>query len=260
MRIARFRVDETVSFGLVEGDGDDAVVSVLDGHPFGPLRTQGVALPLASVRLLAPVLPTKVVGVGRNYAEHAKEMGATELSEEPVLFLKPSTAVVGPDEAIVLPPGAAEVHHEAELAVVVGGLVPRYLPAERALDYVLGYTAGNDVSARDKQRADGQWARAKGYDTFCPLGPWIQTDLDPTDVGVRCLVNGQVRQDGRTADMLVGVADLIAFISTVMTLLPGDVILTGTPAGVGPLRAGDLVSVHVDAVGTLTNRVVARGE
>ena len=213
-------------------------------------------LRLSDVRLVAPVLPSKVIAVGRNYAEHAREMGAA-VPAAPLIFLKPSTSVIGPGEPIALPWQSEQVEHEAELAVVIGRLC-RDVPEERVPEVVFGYTCANDVTARDLQASDGQWGRAKGFDTFCPLGPWIETDLDIDDAGVACVVNGQQRQSGSTADMVRDVAELVSWISSVMTLLPGDVILTGTPAGVGPLVAGDEVSVSIDGIGTLTNPVVDR--
>jgi 2-keto-4-pentenoate hydratase/2-oxohepta-3-ene-1,7-dioic acid hydratase in catechol pathway len=259
VRIARFSYADAVSFGAVGGDpAEPASLAVvpLSGHPFGPLEPAGKPIPLVDVRLLAPMLPSKVVAIGRNYAEHARELG-NDVPETPVVFLKPSTSVIGPREAIQYPSQSAEVHHEAELAVVIGRLC-RDVPAERVGDVVLGYTCANDVTARDLQRAESQWGRAKGFDTFCPLGPWVETDLDPADVAVRCEVNGEVRQDGRTSAMVRDVGYLVAFLSAAMTLLPGDVILTGTPAGVGPLAVGDEVTVTIEGIGTLSNRVVAR--
>ncbi len=261
MRIARFSgPDGSVSFGVVDGvgpggedDGSGTITPVL-GHPFGALEVAGPPVPLSGVRLLAPVLPSKIVAVGKNYAAHAQEMGG-EVPLEPMIFLKPSTAVIGPGDPITLPEQSERVEHEAELAVVIGRLCSE-VPIRRVPEVVLGYTCANDVTARDLQATDGQWGRAKGFDTFCPLGPWIETELDPTAVGVRCTVNGEVRQDGTTADLVRGVAELVAWISNVMTLLPGDVILTGTPAGVGPLVDGDSVSVSLSSIGTLTNRVV----
>jgi 2-keto-4-pentenoate hydratase/2-oxohepta-3-ene-1,7-dioic acid hydratase in catechol pathway len=263
VRIARFSgPDGSVSFGVVDGvgpggedDGSGTLTPVL-GHPFGALELAGPPVPLAGVRLLAPVLPSKIVAVGKNYAAHAQEMGG-EVPLEPMIFLKPSTAVIGPGDPITLPEQSERVEHEAELAVVIGRLCSE-VPIRRVPEVVLGYTCANDVTARDLQATDGQWGRAKGFDTFCPLGPWIETELDPTAVGVRCTVNGEVRQDGTTADLVRGVAELVAWISNVMTLLPGDVILTGTPAGVGPLVDGDSVSVSLSSIGTLTNRVVTR--
>jgi 2-keto-4-pentenoate hydratase/2-oxohepta-3-ene-1,7-dioic acid hydratase in catechol pathway len=260
VRICRFAVDGEVSFGVVEGppggDPSDLVVAPVQGHPFGQFAFTGVRHPLPSVRLLAPVLPSKVVCIGKNYADHAAEMG-TSAPADPVVFLKPSTSVVGPGEAIRLPANSTRVDHEAELAVVIGRLC-RDVPAERALEVVLGYTGANDVTARDHQKADGQWTRGKGHDTFCPIGPWVETDLDVRDVGLQCRVDGELRQDGRTAQLLHDVPAVLAWISAFMTLLPGDVVLTGTPAGVGPLVAGNVVDVVVEGIGTLRNPVVAR--
>ena len=263
MRIARFALAGDISYGLVHGDGEDAAdltVATLAGHPlFDPTPT-GDVLPLSSVRLLAPVQPINVVCIGKNYADHVAEMqGLTgaPTSAHPVVFLKPATSVVGPGDAIRLPRDSERVDHEAELAVVVGKPA-RDLTPGTALDHVWGYTAANDVTARDHQQSDGQWTRGKGHDTFCPLGPWIETDLDVGDVGVQCSVDGGLRQDGNTRDLLHDVPAVLTFITSFMTLLPGDVVLTGTPAGVGPLVAGSSVSVRVQGVGTLTNPVVAR--
>jgi 2-keto-4-pentenoate hydratase/2-oxohepta-3-ene-1,7-dioic acid hydratase in catechol pathway len=257
VRIARFSVQGTPAFGVINGDPGEELVTVIDGHPFGPFELTSLRLPLRDVRLLAPVLPSKVIGIGRNYADHVKEMG-NELPDEPVLFIKPSTSVIGPGDPIPYPLLSTEVHHEAELAVVIGRLV-REVPVERALEAVLGYTCGNDVTARDLQRTDAQWTRAKGFDGFCPIGPWIETELDASDVLVECRVNGVLRQSGRTSLLLRGIPELIAYTSAVMTLLPGDVILTGTPAGVGPIEVGDDVTVEIEGIGPLTNRVVSGG-
>lgn len=255
MRIARFSHAETVSFGVVDGDAgqpDSLTITRITGHPFASFQLSGAPVPLAEVRLLAPVLPSKVLGIGKNYAEHAREMGG-EVPAVPTVFLKPSTSVIGPAESIALPSGSGEVHHEAELAVVIGRLC-REVPAARAKEVVLGYTCANDVTDRDLQKSDGQWARAKGADTFCPLGPWIETDLDPAALRVTASVNGQLRQNGTTADLLTGVDDLVALVSATFTLLPGDVILTGTPAGVGMadgvfLKAGDVVRQWIESIG-----------
>lgn len=260
MRIARFSRADSVSFGVVDGDPDvpsSLTVTPIAGHPFAPFTLDGDPVPLADVRLVAPVLPSKVVAVGRNFAEHAKEMGG-DVPDVPLLFLKPSTSVIGPSERIAVPEGAGEVHHEAELAVVISRLC-REVPVARVPDVVLGFTCANDVTSRTWQKGDGQWWRAKGSDTFCPLGPWVQTDLDPADLRITCTVNGEVRQDGRSSQMVRGVAEMVSLVSSAMTLLPGDVILTGTPAGVGPLGPGDEVAVTVEGIGTLTNQVVARG-
>jgi 2-keto-4-pentenoate hydratase/2-oxohepta-3-ene-1,7-dioic acid hydratase in catechol pathway len=213
-------------------------------------------VPWDKVQLLAPVIPTKVVCVGKNYEDHAAEMG-TPAPDEPLLFIKPATSVTGPDASVVYPPITNELHHEAELAVVISK-VARHVKAEDAGGFILGYTAANDVTARDLQRRDGQWSRAKGFDTFCPLGPAIDTELDPLEgLSLICRVNGDIRQTGSTSDMVFGVGELIAYISQVMTLLPGDVILTGTPEGVGPIVAGDEVEVEIEGIGVLTNPVVA---
>jgi 2-keto-4-pentenoate hydratase/2-oxohepta-3-ene-1,7-dioic acid hydratase in catechol pathway len=259
VRIARFSYSGDVAFGVVEGPGEDPadlVVAVAAGHPFAPLQLTGESLPLSAVKLLAPVLPSKVVCIGKNYADHAAEMGGPA-PESPVVFLKPSTSVIGPGDAIALPRNSDRVDHEAELAIVIGRLC-REVPRERAYDVVLGYTCGNDVTARDHQKQDGQWTRGKGHDTFCPLGPWVETDLPVADVAVRCTVDGELRQDGRTSALIHDVPAVIEWVTAFMTLLPGDVILTGTPAGVGPITAGATVSVFVEGIGTLTNPVVAR--
>jgi 2-keto-4-pentenoate hydratase/2-oxohepta-3-ene-1,7-dioic acid hydratase in catechol pathway len=214
-------------------------------------------IPLAEVDLLPLVRPSKIICVGLNYRDHAAELGMP-LPEEPVIFLKPPTSVIGPGEAIVLPAGAGRVDHEAELALVMGKQARRVSEGE-ALGHVFGYACANDVTARDIQRADGQWTRAKGFDTFCPVGPWIETQVDDlAGLGVRALVNGELRQQGSTADMIFGPAKLVSFISSVMTLLPGDVILTGTPAGIGPIADGDQVVIDIDQVGYLQNSVVGQ--
>jgi 2-keto-4-pentenoate hydratase/2-oxohepta-3-ene-1,7-dioic acid hydratase in catechol pathway len=251
VRIARYARDGEVAFGVVEGDE----VAEIASHPFGTIEFTGVRSRLDDVRLLAPVLPSKVVAIGKNYADHATEMGG-DVPESPLIFLKPSTAVIGMGDPIARPSSSSRVDFEGELAVVIGRLC-RDVPEQRASEVVLGYTCGNDVTARDQQRADGQFTRAKGYDSFCPLGPWVETVLDPADLRVVTRVNGEIKQDGRTSQMVHDVATQIAFISGIMTLLPGDVILTGTPAGVGPIVAGDRVSVEIEGVGELTNPVVA---
>jgi 2-keto-4-pentenoate hydratase/2-oxohepta-3-ene-1,7-dioic acid hydratase in catechol pathway len=259
VRIARFATPAgQVHFGKVEGEpgapADSLTVEAIAEHPFGAIRLTGQRWALPDVRLLAPLLPSKIIGIGKNYAAHVDEMGG-EAPSAPLIFLKPPTAVIGPRDAIRLPVDSQEVDYEGELAVVVGALGARDVPRERALDTLLGYTVANDVTARDQQRADGQWTRAKGHDSFCPLGPWIETVLDPADLALRTEVDGQVKQDSRTSLLLHDVATLVSYVSHVMTLLPGDMILTGTPAGVGPLRAGQTVSVTVEGIGTLTNPV-----
>ena len=245
-----------VAWGVVEDVGAAATVAAIEEHPFGPIRFSGDRWALEDVRLLSPILPSKVVCVGRNYAAHAAELG-NEVPSQPLIFLKPSTAVIGDGDVIRLPEDSRQVEHEAELAVVVGRPA-KDVARDDAMGFVLGYMCGNDVTARDLQRTDGQWTRAKGYDAFCPVGPWIETELDPSDLRITCTVNGEVRQDAWTSLLVHSVADLIAYVTRVMTLLPGDVLLTGTPAGVGPLTDGDTVSVEIGGIGTLTNPVWSR--
>ncbi len=245
-----------MSFGVVEGT-ESPIVKELEGHPFGRLTFTGQSWALADVRLLAPMLPSKIVCVGRNYADHAKELG-NDVPDEPLLFLKPSTTIIGPNEAISLPPQSQQVEHEAELAVVIGLPGARKVGRAEAEQAIFGYTIANDVTARDLQKKDVQFTRAKSFDSFCPLGPWIETELaNVADVEVRCEVNDEVRQLGRTKDMVFDVPTLVSYVSHVMTLLPGDVILTGTPAGVDALRAGDSVTVSIEGIGALTNKVVS---
>jgi 2-keto-4-pentenoate hydratase/2-oxohepta-3-ene-1,7-dioic acid hydratase in catechol pathway len=260
MRIARFAHPQGMSFGVIGGEPDAPpsaqTVAQIEGHPFGKIVFTGERWALSDVRLLSPILPSKVVGVGRNYAAHAAEMGG-EVPQEPLLFLKPSTTVTGPGDPIRLPLQSQQVEHEAELAVVIGARGAREVSRENAMDSVFGYTIANDVTARDLQRKDPQWTRAKGFDSFCPLGPWIETSLDPADLRVTAEVDGELRQDGRTSQFTFDIATLVSYISHVMTLLPGDVILTGTPAGVGPLKPGQSVTVAVQGIGALVNPVVA---
>lgn len=250
MRVVRFAHQEKIRYGIV----DERELVVLAGDPmFAGFDTTGERVPIGEVTLLAPSIPrSKIVCVGKNYVDHAAEMGG-EAPAEPLLFLKPNTSVIGPDDAIVRPPQSKQTDYEGELAVVIGR-VAKNVPAERALDYVFGYTIGNDVTARDLQRSDGQWSRAKGFDTFCPLGPVIETEFD-LDGGARVMtrVNGEVRQDGPISDMVHSVPDIIAYASAAFTLLPGDVILTGTPAGVGPFSAGDVIEVEITGLGILRN-------
>jgi 2-keto-4-pentenoate hydratase/2-oxohepta-3-ene-1,7-dioic acid hydratase in catechol pathway len=263
VRIARFATPAgQVRFGKVEGEAGTPVeaqtVAAIAEHPFGPIELTGERWALPDVRLLAPLLPSKIVGIGKNYAEHVAEMGGGDAPDAPLIFLKPPTAVIGPGDAIRLPVDSTEVHFEGELAAVVGALGARDVPRERALESLLGFTIGNDVTARDQQRHDGQWTRAKGHDSFCPLGPWIETVLDPADLALRTELDGEVKQDSRTSLLLHDVATLVSYVSHVMTLLPGDMILTGTPSGVGPMTAGQTVSVTIEGIGTLSNPVRAR--
>ena len=265
MRFARFVHAGGVSFGVVEGEagagGSGLTVAEIGSLPFEAVRYTGQRWALADVRLLAPIFSSKVVCVGRNYADHAAEHGA-QVPAEPLIFMKPSTSVIGPNDAIRIPPQSQQVEHEAELAVVIGATGARRVDRAGAARAIFGYTCGNDVTARDLQRSDGQWTRAKGFDSFCPLGPWIVTDLDVSDLEVRCEVGRnaeemEVRQLGRTSDMVFDVPTLVSYVSHVMTLLPGDVILTGTPAGVAPIVSGDTVSVRIQGIGELANPVVS---
>ncbi len=263
MRIARYVAGGDPTYGIVELAEDDGpnpdTIAALTGDPLaGKVNYTGERLPLADVRLVAPVIPrSKVIGVGRNYAAHAAEFG-NEVPTTPLTFLKPNTSVIGPGEPIVRPGESSEVHFEGELAVVIGRICRR-VPPERAAEVIFGYTVANDVTARDLQRTDGQWTRAKGFDSFCPLGPWIVTHLgldEVADLELTTEVNGVVKQQASTSDLVFSIPTLIAHISDYTTLLPGDVILTGTPEGVGPLVAGDRVSVRIGGIGTLTNPVM----
>ncbi|WP_136520658.1 fumarylacetoacetate hydrolase family protein [Cellulomonas telluris] len=260
MRIARFTTGSDPRYALVEGEPGREELVVITGDPiYTPVQPTGerVRLDDDGVRLLAPVIPrSKIVGVGRNYADHAQELG-NEVPSAPLLFLKPNTSVIGPDDPIVLPDWTERVDHEAELAVVIGKVTKDVTP-ERALDHVFGFTVANDVTARDVQKSDAQWTRGKGFDTSCPLGPWVVPGLDVDDLRVQARVNGETRQDGRTSQMIFDTAYLVSYASEVFTLLPGDVILTGTPAGVGPVDHRDVVEVEVEEIGVLRNPVVRR--
>ncbi|MEI7442727.1 MAG: fumarylacetoacetate hydrolase family protein [Actinomycetes bacterium] len=254
MRFVRVMIPntETPVYGVLEG----TQVALFRGLPWGDPEFVGVAVELDELKVLAPTIPSKIICVGKNYADHAAEMNSS-VPDEPVIFLKPNTTVIGDEDAIVLPDQSNDVHYEAELAVVIGA-VAKDVPVERAGEVIFGYTCANDVTARDLQAKDKQWTRAKSFDTFCPLGPWIETELDPSILNISCEVNDEVKQSSNTKEMIRGVHEMVSWISKVMTLIPGDVILTGTPAGVGPMVAGDSVSVTIQGIGTLTNPVVAR--
>ncbi|GAA4395957.1 MULTISPECIES: fumarylacetoacetate hydrolase family protein [Brevibacterium] len=267
MRIARFIHEDAPAYGVVEGDlpevdSDGTLdtsglqIAVLDSDPFfSPAQSTGTRLAYDDVRLLAPIIPrSKVIGVGRNFADHAKELG-NEVPVSPLTFFKPNTAVAGPGDPIRLPAISEHVSYEAELAVVISRVAKR-VPAEKAYDHVLGYTAGNDVTLRDIQKTDKQWSRAKGFDTSAPLGPWIETDMDPEGVRIRSWVDGELKQDGNTNDYIFDIPTLIEHLSETITLLPGDVILTGTPAGVGEIVAGNRVDIAIDGLGLLSNPVM----
>lgn len=257
MRIARFTVDDTLHFGLVEGEPGEETITVLSGDPFytgiNPIDKR---YPIADVRLLAPIIPrSKVIGVARNWRDHASELG-NETPTTPQFFFKPNTSVIGPGDPIALPEWSDNVSFEGELAVVIGRIA-KSVPLDRVPEVIYGFTVANDLTARDAQKTDIQWARAKGFDGACPLGPWIETDLDTDDLAIQTWVDGDLKQDGTTADMVFSVAELVAAASEYFTLLPGDVILTGTPAGVGRLSAGNEVEIEVEGIGSLINTVRA---
>jgi 2-keto-4-pentenoate hydratase/2-oxohepta-3-ene-1,7-dioic acid hydratase in catechol pathway len=251
MRIVRFQREsnDLPSWGWINEDR----VGEIDGSPFEPFRRHEALLPLDKVRLIAPVSPGKIICVGWNYLVHVSELDG-EVPQVPLLFFKPPSSVIGPEEAILLPPQSNQVEHEGELAVIIGKR-GRWVSPEEASKLILGYSIANDVTARDLQRSDDQWTRAKGFDTFCPIGPLIETELNASDTLIKCSVNGQLRQMASTRDMIFPVRELIAFISSIMTLEPGDLILTGTPAGVGILNPGDEVTVEIEGIGSLTNSV-----
>jgi 2-keto-4-pentenoate hydratase/2-oxohepta-3-ene-1,7-dioic acid hydratase in catechol pathway len=228
-------------------------IGEVEGNIYGEYRRQEARIPLSEVKLLTPCIPSKIVCVGRNYVEHARELG-NDVPKIPLIFLKPPSSIINPNEAIVLPPQSKQVEHEAEL-VVVFGKRGRNITAENARSYILGYTVGNDITARDLQKIDGQWTRAKGFDTFCSFGPWIDTDFDISDALITCKVSGQPRQMASTRDMVFNVNTLIAYVSSIMTIEPGDILFTGTPAGVGPLKTGDEVVVEIEGLGLLSNPV-----
>lgn len=238
--------------GLIEGN---QVWLLAEDQTFANAEVRrSEAVPFSSAKLLAPVMPSKIVCVGRNYREHAAELG-NKMPDEPLLFLKAPSAVIGNGECIQLPPESGQVEHEGELGVVIGKQAHKLADEDDPLSYILGYTCVNDVTARDLQRQDVQFTRAKSFDTFCPVGPWIETELDPLDLTVKTRVNGVEKQSGRTADMAFSVPFLIRYIANIMTMLPGDLIVTGTPAGVSPLKSGDIVEVEIDGIGTLQNSV-----
>lgn len=253
MRIIRYKVGEDARWGVLTDEG----VLATEGTPLHDLEvSDDVVAPLADVELLAPVAPRAIVCVGRNYAAHALELG-NEAPDRPLLFLKPPSSIIGPGASIIRPVASEQVEHEAELAVVIGRRAHAVRRAD-AWSFIGGYACANDVTARDVQKSDpgGQWTRGKGFTTFCPVGPWVETEFDPTDVQVRCVVDGELRQDGRTSAFLFDLPTLIEYISAFMVLEPGDLVLTGTPAGVGPLQAGASVTVEIEGIGSLTNPVI----
>ena len=253
MRIVRYQTqgNRKARYGWLLEDR----VGEISGNPFGRYRRNEATIPLADISLLPPTEPSKIICVGRNYVEHARELG-NEVPKVPLIFMKPPSSVLASGETIILPAQSAQVEHEAELVAVIGKR-GRHVTANNARKLILGYTVGNDVTARDLQKPDGQWTRAKGFDTFCPFGPWIDTEFDPSDAVITCRVNGQMRQMASTRDMIFNVGVLIAYISSVMTLEPGDLIFTGTPDGVGELKDGDEVSVEIEGLGMIKNKVKA---
>lgn len=261
MRVVRFSPQPDAGlgsdplFGVLE---DDNSITVITGDPiYQGIQKTAAKLQLNQVRLLAPVIPrSKIVAIGKNYADHAAEMGGV-VPDEPIIFIKPNTTVIGPGDTIVWPAMAPSIDYEAELAIVIGRIC-KDVPKEKINDVIFGYTLANDVTCRELQKKDGQWARAKGFDTFCPLGPWIETDFVPGNQRITTTVNGEVKQDGKLSDMIFKVADIVNFVSSVMTLLPGDVIITGTPAGIGPMPEKSTVAVSIEGLGQLTNKVSAR--
>ena len=250
MKIVRFAVEGKTKYGILKGQS----IQAIEGKPFREIKPAEDTYRLKDVRLLAPCLPSKIVALGLNYKKHAEEVKAP-LPKEPLIFLKPPTSVIGPEENIVYPPSSTRIDYEGELAIVIKKRAWQ-VSEEDALDYVLGYTCLNDVSARDHQRDDVQWTRSKGFDTFGPIGPCIETDLDPDNVMVETYLNGQLKQHSSTSDLIFPIAVQISFISHVITLLPGDVITTGTPSGIGPMKPGDTVEIKIEGIGTLRNYVV----
>ena len=263
MRIIRFSAPEKLGVGTDPLFGvlnDQDAILVLRGDPiYSGIVPAEKSLKLSDVKLLAPVIPrSKVVCIGKNYADHAAEMDS-EVPSEPIIFIKPNTSVIGPNELIIWPRMSERVAYEAELAIVIGRIC-KEVPASKAKDVIYGYTLANDVTARDLQKKDGQWSRAKGFDTFCPLGPWIETEFIPSDQKITSTLNGEVKQSSMLSEMIFKVPQIVEFVTNVMTLLPGDVILTGTPAGIGPMQSGASITVAIDGLGALTNKVSSRGQ
>ena len=263
MRIIRFSAPEKLGVGTDRLFGvlnDQDAILVLRGDPiYSGIVPAEKSLKLSDVKLLAPVIPrSKVVCIGKNYADHAAEMDS-EVPSEPIIFIKPNTSVIGPNELIIWPRMSERVDYEAELAIVIGRIC-KEVPASKAKDVIYGYTLANDVTARDLQKKDGQWSRAKGFDTFCPLGPWIETEFIPGDQKITSTLNGEVKQSSMLSEMIFKVPQIVEFVTNVMTLLPGDVILTGTPAGIGPMPSGASITVAIDGLGALTNKVSSRGQ
>jgi 2-keto-4-pentenoate hydratase/2-oxohepta-3-ene-1,7-dioic acid hydratase in catechol pathway len=252
LKIVRYLTTGPAGWGIVE----DGIVRAARGTPFADLHDTGQIIgPVDDVTLLAPVTPRTVICVGRNYRSHAEEFG-NKVPEEPLLFLKPPASVIGPGQDVVYPRLAQRLDPEAELVLVIGRRA-RNVPMSAAWDVIGGYTCGNDITARDIQKSDGQWTRGKGFDTFCPVGPWIETEFDPSDVGITCTVDGERRQNGRTRDLIFPIPFLIEYITRFTTLEPGDIVLSGTPEGVREVKPGNMITVEVEGLGSLSNTVVA---
>ena len=252
MKIGRYKKGRGVKWGVIESE----IIREMKGSPFGEFEITSVTNKLDGVRLLAPCLPSKIVAIGLNYRDHAEEV-KIEIPKAPILFMKPSTSVIGPGDSIIFPKMSRRVDYEAELGVVIKK-VARAVPEDRATDYVLGYTCFNDVTARDLQPKEGQWTLSKSFDTFSPMGPWIVTDIDPSHLEVSSYLNGERKQHSHTGNLIFDVKKLVSYISHAMTLLPGDVIATGTPSGIGRMAIGDRIDIVVEGIGTLTNTVVAQ--
>lgn len=253
MKIIRFQHCQSTGYGIIDGD----TVKVLEGKPFPQPALSGVCLPFHDVKLLAPCEPSKIIAMGLNYHSHASEMGL-KTPNSPLTFLKPPTALIGHEENIIYPSSSARVDFEGELAVIIKK--PAWSVSQsRAFEYILGYSCFNDVTARDLQQQDSQWTRAKGFDTFAALGPWVETSLDTNNLDIETRLNGEIKQKGNTADLIYNIAEIIHFISNVMTLMPGDIIATGTPAGIGPMKPGDIVEIEIEGIGTLRNYIVTNG-
>ncbi len=249
MKIGRFFCKDEIFFGVIN---ENKILKIKD--PFSQIKPSDIEYQLKDVKVLSPVLPSKIIAVGLNYRDHARELGM-KIPDEPIIFLKPPTAVIGHEEDIILPPESKEVHYEGELAVVIGKELYRPLNFKEIESAILGYTCFNDVTARDLQRKDGQWTRSKSFNTFAPIGPFIETELDPNNLKIETKVNGEIKQSSTTKELIFNVFELVKFISNIMTLLPGDVIATGTPPGVGALKEGDVVEVIIEGIGTLRNGV-----
>lgn len=250
MQILRFKHNNILNWGIVENKS----VIQLANDPFNKIEKTGISFDFSKVKLLVPTTPSKIVLVGLNYKDHAKELGM-DIPENPIIFLKPLTTLIADSQSIIYPDGVKRVDYEAELAIVIKKQA-KNIPENEVKDYILGYTCLNDVTARDIQKKDGQWSRAKSYDTFCPTGPWIKTDLDPSNLKITAILNGNIVQESNTNQFIFSIEKVVSFISSVMTLNPGDIISTGTPAGIGSMKPNDIISIEIESLGTLTNNII----